>query len=270
MLRLKQTSWPSSEGIWALLLLEQMEEELSQRQTPDAVQLMRQSGITPDPWQEALLTSTAARTVLLASRQSGKSTTCAVLALHQALAHPGSLILLLSPSLRQSQELFKKVQEVYRAAGHPAPLHAESALRYELENGSRIVALPGTEPNIRGYSRVNLLVIDEAARVADELYYATRPMLAVSGGRLILLSTPFGKRGFFHQTWTEGEDWTRIKITAAECPRISRAFLEEERRTLPPLWFQSEYLCEFCDTIDAVFLSEQVQAALSDQIAPLF
>ena len=77
----------------------------------------------------------------------------------------GALILLLSPSLRQSQELFKKVQECYRALGHPAPLHAESALRYEMTNGSRIIALPGTESNIRGYSSVDVLVVDEAARV---------------------------------------------------------------------------------------------------------
>jgi hypothetical protein len=250
--------------------METMQEEISRRETPDAVSLMRQSGCRPDPWQAALLTSTAARTILLASRQSGKSTTCAVLALHQALAHPRSLVLLLSPSLRQSQELFKKVQEVYRAAGHHVPLHAESALRYEMNNSSRIIALPGTEPNIRDYSSVDLLVIDEAARVSDELYFATRPMLAVSGGRLILLSTPFGRRGFFHQAWTDGEDWERIKIAASECPRISRAFLEEERRTLPPLWFQSEYLCEFVDVVDQVFAYGDVMGAVTAAVEPLF
>ena len=183
---------------------------------------------------------------------------------------PGSLILLLSPSLRQSQELFKKVQDAYRALGNPTPLQAESALRYEMDNGSRIIALPGTEPTVRGYSGVDLLVIDEASRVQDELYYSVRPMLAVSGGRLIALSTPFGKRGFFYQAWTEGEDWERIKITAHECPRISRAFLDEEQRTLPPLWFASEYLCEFVDTVDQVFAYEDVMRAVTTTVEPLF
>jgi hypothetical protein len=231
---------------------------------------MAACGWPPDPWQQAVLRSTAPRQLLLASRQAGKSVTTACLAFHQALYHAGSLILLLSPSLRQSQELFKKVQECYRALGHPPPLQAESALRYELSNGSRIVALPGTESNIRGYSSVDVLVVDEAARVSDDLYYAVRPMLAVSQGRMICLSTPWGKRGFFHKAWTEGEDWERIKITAAACPRISAAFLAEERRSLPALWFASEYLCQFVDTVDQVFGYEDVQRAVSPAIAPLF
>jgi hypothetical protein len=236
----------------------------------DPARLMAACGWPPDPWQAQVLRSSAARRLLLCSRQSGKSVTTACLALWTALYEPGALILLLSPSLRQSQELFKKVQDAYRALGYAAPLQAESALRYEMHNGSRIVALPGTEGNIRGYSAVNLLVIDEAARVLDELYYSVRPMLAVSGGRLLALSTPFGKRGWLYQEWTEGERWERTQITAAQCPRISKAFLDEERRTLPPLWFQSEYECQFVDTVDQLFRYEDVMGAVSSTIEPLF
>jgi hypothetical protein len=119
-------------------------------ETPDAVQLMRQAGMEPDPWQAALLRSSSSRQLLLACRQSGKSTTTACLALHTALYEPGALILLLSPSLRQSQELFKKTQDFYRMLGNPAPLLAESALRLELSNGSRVISLPGTEATVRG------------------------------------------------------------------------------------------------------------------------
>ena len=54
-------------------------------------------------------------------------------------------------------------------------------------------------------------------------------MLAVSGGRLIALSTPFGKRGWFHAAWRSAEDWDRVKVTAEQCPRISAEFLVEER-----------------------------------------
>ena len=117
---------------------------------------------------------------------------------------------------------------------------------------------------------MNLLVVDEAARVVDTLYYAVRPMLAVSGGRLVALSTPFGKRGWFHQEYTEGEGWERVTITADQCPRISPAFLEEERRTLPPLWFQSEYECRFVDTVDQVFSTELLMRAMKDDIAPFW
>jgi len=67
----------------------------------------------------------------------------------------------------------------------------------QFPNGSRIVGLPGSEETIRGFSAVSLLLVDEASRVADELYMAVRPMLAASSGALWLMSTPCGKRGFF-------------------------------------------------------------------------
>ena len=65
-------------------------------------------------------------------------------------------------------------------------------------NGSRIVGLPGTEGTVRGFSAVSLMLIDEASRVDDAMYKALRPMLAVGGGDLWLMSTPCGKRGFFY------------------------------------------------------------------------
>jgi hypothetical protein len=235
----------------------------------DPVQLARQAGLEPDPWQADVLRSTAPRVLLNCCRQSGKSTTVATLSVHTAVYQPGALVLLLSPSLRQSVELFRKVTAVYQAAGEPVPAEAESVLRLELENASRIVALPGKEETIRGYSGVTLLVVDEASRVADGLYHAIRPMLSVSGGRLLALSTPFGKRGWWHQAWTEGA-WERVEITAEQCPRISPAFLAEERASLPDWVYRQEYGCEFVETLDQVFRYEHVMGALADDIAPLF
>ncbi len=112
------------------------------------------------------------------------------------------------------------------------PAEAESALRLELANGSRLVSLPGTERTVRGYSGVALLVIDEAARVSDALYYSVRPMLAVSGGALLALTTPDGKRGWFYEAWSGAEPWRRVEVKARDCPRISPEFLREERRVL--------------------------------------
>jgi len=196
----------------------------------DPVHFARRLGFEPDPWQAEVLRSPARRIILNCCRQSGKSTTAALLALHTALYRPPALVLLLSPSLRQSSELFRKVMHFYRRIARELPLaEAESALRLELSNGSRIVSLPGKEATVRGFSKVELLICDEAARVGEELYQAVRPMIAVSDGRLILLSTPFGKRGFFYREWAEGgPDWLRIKVTADHCPRISPEFLEEE------------------------------------------
>src|SRR5262249_17822387 len=158
----------------------------------------------PDPWQVAVVQSHSSRTLLNCCRQAGKSEVAAALALAMAMQEPGSLTLVLSPSLRQSAESFRKVLDLYRTCAAPVPTSAESALRLELTNGSRIVSLPGTEATVRGFSRVRLLVVDEASRVEDSLYFSVRPMLSISQGRLIALSTPFGKRGWFYKEWSEG------------------------------------------------------------------
>src|SRR5688572_18000305 len=161
-----------------------------------------------------------------------------VIALHRALYHPGSLILCLAPALRQSQELFGKVAGFYRDLGRPVAPQGERKLSLELENGSRIVTLPGSEKTIRGFSGAALLIVDEASRVAVELYFAVRPMLAVSGGSLMMLSTPYGKRGIFFEEWTGGHGWDRYEVPASQCPRISEEFLEEERQALPSWVFR--------------------------------
>jgi len=233
--------------------------------------LMRRIGMTPDPWQAQVLCSSAQQSLQLTTRQAGKSTTTACLALHTALYVPDSLILLLAPALRQSQELFMKVTQFYHELGKPVPAREASALRLSLMNGSRIIALPGNEATIRGFSGVRLLIIDEASRVSDDLYYSVRPMLAVSGGRLVALTTPFGKRGFFHEEWINGGDsWHRTRITAYDCPRISRDFLAEERQRLGERWFNQEYMCSFEENIDAVFAYDSVMSALTDDVTPLF
>lgn len=236
----------------------------------DRVAFARSVGIAPDPWQERLLRSRSGRVLLNCSRQSGKSTMAGLIALHRALYHPGSLILCLAPALRQSQELFQKVTGHYGALDNPVPPESERKLSLELTNGSRIVTLPGTEKTVRGFSGVSLLLMDEASRVEDGLYFSVRPMLAVSGGSLMMLSTPYGKRGVFHQEWTTGEGWERYEIGADECPRITPAFLAEERRTLPERIFMQEYHNAFVEQEDQVFNFEDVERAFNPDVTPLF
>jgi hypothetical protein len=236
----------------------------------DRLEFARSLGIIPDPWQERLLRSEAPRVLLNCARQSGKSTMAGVLGLHKALYMPGSLILILAPAERQAKELFSKVAEAYRALGHAIPAESYRKLGMELANGSRIEALPGTEKTIRGFSGVDLLLVDEASRVADELYYAVRPMLAVSGGHLMMLSTPHGRRGVFYEEWTAGEGWERYEVPASECPRIPASFLEEERRSLPRRVFRQEYECSFEETEDQVFATDMIDRAVTDEVQPLF
>ena len=256
--------------------LAQAELRLSRRATPapvtlDPVELFRRAvGSDPDTWQADVLRSQAGRVLMLCSRQSGKSQTTAVIALAEALYNPGSLTLLLAPAWRQSAELFRKLTDAYNALGQPVPAKSATATSLELVNGSRVVSLPGQEGTIRGFSGVDLLVIDEAARVPDELYLSVRPMLAVSGGRLVALSTPWGRRGWLYEAWHSSEDWQRVRVTALDVPRITAAFLAEEKRNMPRTWYDSEYMCVFSDTVEQVFSSEDIHAALDPTLEPLF
>ena len=232
----------------------------------DPVEMARAADLVPDPWQVELLRSVSPRVLLNCTRQAGKSTMAAILAVHTALYETGSLVLLLSPSLRQSQELFKKALYGYQAVGGPVPSKTESALRLELENGSRIVSLPGKQDTVRGFSGVRLLVVDEAARVPGDLYFAVRPMLAVSGGRLLALSTPFGTRGWWYEAWRSEEAWERYEVPATQCPRITREFLEEERQAMGEWWFAQEYECQFLDAETQPFGREDIERAFEEEV----
>lgn len=214
----------------------------------------------PDPWQLQLLRSTAPRVLVNIHRQGGKSTTAALLATHMALYYPGALILLLAPTLRQSTELFRKCLGFYRGLRRPVAAEAENRLSLELESGSRIVALPGQEGNIRGFSNVGLLIVDEAARVEDSLFDEVSPMLAVSQGRVLAISTPWGRRGWWYEAWRSPDPWQRYKVEAKECPRIPAPFLEEERRAKGDWLYRQEYCCEFVDKEVQAFATNDVEA----------
>jgi hypothetical protein len=233
----------------------------------DPARLLSDAGMVPDGWQSDLLRSSWSRALLLCSRQSGKSQVSAAVALQTAFFRPGSLILLLSPTLRQSSEIFKdKLCRLYDRLGRPVAATAETALTLTLTNGSRVVSLPGEEGTIRSYSGVALLVIDEASRVPDDLYRTVRPMLATSRGRLIAVSTPFGKRGFFYDEWSGSHRWKRVKVTADECRRIPADFLEEERQALGDRWFRQEYLCSFEEMLGSVFSGDDIQALVNTPV----
>jgi phage FluMu gp28-like protein len=231
-------------------------------------------GWTPDAWQAEVLRSSARRLALCCCRQSGKSTTAAVLATWRAVFYPGSLVLVVSPSIRQSSEWFRRVQGFLDRLDERPRLVEDNKLSLELGNGSRVVSLPSSEETIRGFSAAALVIEDEAARVLDQTNEAVRAMIAIGGGRLILLSTPNGRRGHFYDI-VEGaqatEQWLRVRVPWTDCPRLEPAFVEGERRALPQSVFASEWLCEFTDTQDAVFLADDIQSLFDDPAArPLF
>src|ERR1035437_11052722 len=134
-------------------------------------------GFVPDPKQMEVLRSTAKRGILNCSRQWGKSTVAAAKAVHRAYTRPGCLVLVASPSERQSAEFLRKASTLVRRLDIRPRGDGDNAISLMLPNGSRIVGLPGTEATVRGFSAVSLILIDEASRVPDEMYQSLRPML---------------------------------------------------------------------------------------------
>jgi hypothetical protein len=227
----------------------------------DPSRILTARGLRPDPWQRDLLLRAGRQVLLNCSRQAGKSTVVSALALHTALFTAGGLVLLLSPSQRQSAEIFRKVLEAYQALRGPVAARHQTQLQLELANGARVVCLPGREDTIRSYGGVSLLVIDEAARVPDDLYRSVRPMLAVSQGRLVCLSTPFGRRGFFYEEWHGTGPWQRVRITWRDCPRITADFLAEETRAMGESWVRQEYECSF-EALEGLVYPDFAQAVV--------
>lgn len=231
----------------------------------DPVAFARRCGLPPDPWQADVLGSTASQMLLNCCRQSGKSTVAAVLAAHTAAYRPGTTSLLVAPSQRQSIEVMGKVRALLHHVERPVQ---ESESRIRLCNDSRVLAMPGGEGghSIRGYS-VHLLIIDEAARVDEEVYAAVRPALAATGGRLIAMSTPHGQRGWWAEAWHDGgTNWRRVRVAAAKVPRISPAFLAQERAALGHAAFAQEYEGEFTSATGAVFSADAIAAAFGGRV----
>lgn len=239
----------------------------------DPARLFRSAtGLTPDTWQTRLLRSTAPRVLLNCARQSGKSTATASLALHTALYRAPALILALSPSLHQSQEIFRKVMAQYRALGRPVASVSETTTHLELTSGSRVVCLPENEETIRGYSGVTLLLADEASRIADDVYSTVLPMLGASYGRLVALSTPYGQRGWWFDAWTNGgARWERIEapVTIPEiAARIDPSVLADAQAR-GGWWYDQEFLCRFGQREGSVFDMDLVRASLRPDLAPI-
>jgi len=226
----------------------------------------------PEPLQEVVLRSASRRLILNCNRQWGKSTVAAIRALHRAWFWPGSLILVLSRAQPQAGELLQKIRDFVPGLGIEGRLRGDGINRMSLKlpNGSRIVALPGGEKPTRSYSKVSMVIIDEAAMVADPVHDAVSPTLATTNGDLLLLSTPRGKRGAFYRAWEfGGADWERVfgpVDDASARGRISREFLELERRLRGEDYYAQEYLCQFLDRDSHLFNEDSLREVFSKDL----
>jgi hypothetical protein len=230
----------------------------------------------PDPVQEKVLALNPSRLILKCTRQWGKSTLATILALYRAMIVPGSLILVISRSGRQSANIIRKARQILVKAGiYKKVIGRKSGglgghdLTLAFANGSEIIALPGDAETTRSYSAVSFLIIDEAAFVPDPIYYAFRPTLAVSRGDLAILSTPCGKRGFFYNEHEYSvEKFHKVEVKASDCPRISKEFLEIEI-TKGEDYFAQEYDCQFVENGEYLFNADDIKKLIRSDVAAI-
>ncbi len=237
----------------------------------DPVRFARERlGFTPDANQARVLTVDAQRVILGCHRQFGKSTATAVKALHHAFHQPESLTIVVAPTLRQGGLLLDTIHRFAHRLGLELKPDKYNRPALVLPNRSRLIAVPSEEHNIRGFSAVSLLLIDEAARVPDEVWSAILPTVATVNGAIWLMSTPMGKQGFFAGMWHNGDpNWNRIRVTADQSTRIAKSVIDEQRRSLSHRQFAQDYLCEFGDTEDQVFRTGIIERAFKPDIEPI-
>ncbi len=215
----------------------------SQPPSESPVEVFRSAfGSEPHDWQVEYLLGIGP-TVVRKGRQVGATQAAAALAIYTARSRPGADAVVISPSQRQSSEITVRARIGLWELGDK--LAQDSAGLIRLGNGSRIISLPGNSRGVRGYAPA-LVVVDEAAWVADDTFTAVRPLVSASGGRLIVQSTPGSPVGFFYDLATNTPDeWTRLVVRSADVPTIDPQFLAREQREMPPALYAQEYEAEF-------------------------
>jgi len=252
----------------------------------------------PDKWQKEVLDYDGNITIR-AGRQVGKSVIVAKKSAKLAITHSGSITLMIAAAQRQSSLIFEKtlleLNKVHslmleRAGGykenpkmsikqnseHKRAFEMKYGLFEELptkteirlKNGSRIYSLPAgkTGVYIKGFT-IDFLIADEAAFIPEMVWLAVTPMIAVSRkerllGWIILLSTPFGKGGFFYNSFYDDE-FKQFHISAESCTRISREFLKKEKNRLSKLEYAQEYLGEFVDEFNQLFKTDLIKKRMT-------
>jgi len=247
--------------------------EREMKRALDPVELLRGIGLDPVPWQVDLLRSSSARILMLMSRQAGKSTCASVLAVHQCVYTPHSSVLIVSKTIPQAELLYQKSLQLYRGLGRPAPAKAENQRSLGLENGSTMKIVVAHEENVRGHSAAAMIIVDEAAIVPDPGFRALWPMVAASGGKLIVCGTPAGKRGEFYSLWTRGGPrWLRVQVKAEDCPWLSADVLAEERENRRGLTGRGSYAEEYetlwVENEQQVFSDEDIERSFDPSIQP--
>ena len=217
-----------------------------------------------DPWQQEVM-DTDGDICLRSGRQVGKSTVISIKAALYALQNKKCSVLVIASVERQAQLLFEKtLAYIHDNYKKDIKLGKDRPTKHiiNLKNGSIIRCLPTglSGYGIRGYT-VDLLIADEAAFIPEDVWTAVTPMLAVTRGIKILLSTPFGKGGYFYECFKD-ENYTSFHVSSEDCPRKDDKFLDRERKRMTKLQYAQEYLGEFVDELRQFFPTDLIKKVM--------
>jgi phage FluMu gp28-like protein len=212
---------------------------------------------TPTKYQTDLLRDESKRVVICWSRQIGKTSTIALRAIWYALCHKKTLTLIITPSLRQSMIMSDRISD--SLGGLPNKyfrLFVKKLQRtvIQLNNNSRIIALPNNPQLLRGYT-ANQVICDEAAFFRDDklvFYNVIYPMLATTDGILIASSTPWSKDSVFYRM-CQNPEFSKHIVTCQDVVKaglVKQSFIEEMRNQLPAERFQREFEAQFVEDAD--------------------
>jgi len=210
-----------------------------------------------DKWQEDVLRCET-NICLRSGRQCGKSTIISILAAERAIKNQNFTILIAACVLDQAELIFRKTKE-YLEEKYENRIKGRVTLHYlGLKNGSKILcrAIGDTGEGIRGYT-ADLIIIDEAAFVNERVWSAITPIISVSKGKMILLSTPHGRQGYYYECFSD-KNYTSFHVSALDCPRHTKKFLDEARKRMTKVEFATEYLGEFIDEFREYFTQEWI------------
>jgi hypothetical protein len=224
------------------------------------------------PWQRQVLTSQSRRLILKCSRQSGKSSILSVKSLHRALTTEKALILIIAEQRQSNEDIIKcknLLSDYQRAIREryggelTIGVNADNKTSLEFSNGARIISLPATE-KVRGFSAPDIVWIDEAAFLKDEVFVGLEPMLEAGRGQLILSSTPNGNNGFFYTEW--GNDaYERFDVPWTKVPHFSKESIQRKILLYGEPFVRQEYGCEFLDDVASLFPMTELEASKDSQ-----
>lgn len=221
-------------------------------------------GAGPFDYQKKFMDNDSDRKAFVSGRRVGKSRTAAWLALWKSVTYPGAEVLITAKSQRQSMELFNQVQTEMRSSDIGEDqwgVVRSTRTEVNFDNGSRIIALPvgNTGENIRGYGGPdNMIIVDEAAFIDDSIFQEVlAPMMMVGSGTFILLSTPFGKKGFLYEKFND-DSWYTMQVPTSANPLIDEEDIDEQRRNLTTTQFKQEVLGQFVESADSFFTRDEL------------